>query len=97
MNQQDMSVKIFKALGHPIRYKIVKELFEGPRCVCNLNDEIEYSQANLSQHLKLLKDAGILQSEKIGMEIHYRLASDDIKGLIECVDRYVTNYINNFK
>lgn len=92
MNQQDMSVKIFKALGHPIRYKIVKYLFDGRKCVGTINQEIEFSQANLSQHLKVLKDAGILTSEKIGMEIYYEVASNEIKGLIQCVEGCVAAY-----
>ena len=95
MNQEELSVKIFKALGHSIRYKIVKFLFDGPKCVCKLNEDVEFSQANLSQHLKILKDAGILASEKIGMNIHYRISNDEIKKVIECVDRCVLKYINN--
>lgn len=95
MNQEELSVKIFKALGHPIRYKIVKFLFDEPKCVCKLNEDVEFSQANLSQHLKILKDAGILASEKIGMNIHYRISNDEIKKVIECVDRCVLKYINN--
>jgi len=97
MNQDDLSVKIFKALGHPVRLKIVKFLFDGPKCVCKLNEDMEFSQSNLSQHLKTLKEAGILTSEKIGMEIHYKISSEEIKKIIECVDKYVTGYINNFK
>lgn len=97
MNQQEMSVKIFKALGHPIRYKIVKFLFDGAKCVNTINEEIEYSQANLSQHLKLLKDAGILESEKIGMEIYYRISNEDIKKIVECVDNCVQIYINKLQ
>jgi DNA-binding transcriptional ArsR family regulator len=97
MNQQEMSVKIFKALGHPIRYKIVTFLFDGPKCVSTINNEMEYSQANLSQHLKLLKDAGILESEKIGMEIYYRISNEDIKKIIECVANCVNEYFNKFK
>ena len=97
MNQQEMSVKIFKALGHPIRYKIVTFLFDGPKCVSTINNEMEYSQANLSQHLKLLKDAGILESEKIGMEIYYRISNEDIKKIIECVANCVSEYFNKFK
>lgn len=96
MNQQEMSVKIFKAIGHPIRYKIVKFLYEGPKCVCKLNENIEFSQANLSQHLKILKDAGILTSEKIGMEIHYSIRNEEIKNIIDSVDRLVKEYLSNF-
>jgi ArsR family transcriptional regulator len=78
MNQEELSVKIFKALGHPIRYKIVKFLLDGSKCVCKLNEDIEFSEANLPQHLKILKDSGILSSEKIGMNIHYRITNENI-------------------
>jgi ArsR family transcriptional regulator len=95
MNQQEISVRIFKALGHPIRYKIVKFLYDGPKCVCKLNEDIEFSQANLSQHLKILKEAGILSSEKVGMNIHYRISSEEIKNIIDSVDKFVMSYSNN--
>jgi DNA-binding transcriptional ArsR family regulator len=97
MNQQEISVKVFKALGHPIRYKIVKFLYDGPKCVCKLNEDIEFSQANLSQHLKILREAGILSSEKIGMETHYRISSEEIKDIIDNVDKFVMGYSDNSK
>lgn len=92
MNQQEISVKIFKALGHPIRYKIVKFLYDGPKCVCKLNENIEFSQANLSQHLKILKEAGILSSEKVGMNIHYKIVNEEIKNIINNVDKIAANF-----
>lgn len=97
MNQQELSIRVFKALGHPIRYKIVKFLYDGPKCVCKLNENIEFSQANLSQHLKVLKEAGILTSEKVGMNIHYRISNEEIKNIIDNVDKFVISYLNNFK
>ncbi len=44
MNQQDLTIKIFKAMGHPVRYKIMKFLCEGEKCVCKLNEEFEYTK-----------------------------------------------------
>lgn len=97
MNKEEISVKIFKALGHPIRYKIVKFLYDGPKCVCKLNENIEFSQANLSQHLKILKEAGILSSEKVGMNTHYRISSEEIKNIINSVDKLVMSYFDDSK
>lgn len=97
MNRQDISVRIFKALGHPIRYKIVKFLYDGPKCVCKLNENIEFSQANLSQHLRILREAGILSCEKVGMETHYRISSDEVKDILDSVDKYAKSYSNNYK
>ncbi|HEY8891384.1 MAG TPA: metalloregulator ArsR/SmtB family transcription factor [Clostridium sp.] len=97
MNQDDLAVKIFKALGNPVRYKIMQFLSNGPQCVCKLNEKIEFSQANLSQHLRILKDAGLVKSEKVGLEMHYRLYNDDVKDIIEHVNKYVFGYVNNMQ
>ena len=97
MNQDDLAVKVFKALGHPVRFKIMKFLCDGPKCVCKLNERFEYSQANLYQHLRILKDAGLVKSEKVGLEMHYGLYSNDVKDIIEDVGKYVLNYVNGIK
>lgn len=97
MNQDDLAVKVFKALGHSVRYKIMQFLCDGPTCVCKLNEEFEFSQANLSQHLRILKDAGLVKSERVGLEIHYRIYNDEVKIIIEHVNKYVFGYVNNMK
>ncbi|MCB2294527.1 metalloregulator ArsR/SmtB family transcription factor [Clostridium algoriphilum] len=97
MNQDDLTVKIFKALGNPVRYKIMQYLCDGPQCVCKLNEKIEFSQANLSQHLRILKDAGLVNSQKVGLEMHYSVYNDDVKDIIEHVNKYVFGYVNNMK
>lgn len=97
MNSEELIPKMFKALGHPVRYKIVKFLMDGPKCVCKLNENIEFSQSNLSQHLKILKDSGILKSEKVGLNIHYSIADESIRELIKAADKFAQNYINNIK
>jgi DNA-binding transcriptional ArsR family regulator len=83
MNTDEMYVKIFKALAHPIRMKIVRTLQAGPLCVCVLNENVEFSQSNLSQHLKILKEAGVLKSEKDGLRIIYSIKDDEVKNLLK--------------
>jgi len=94
MNSEDVSVKIFKALGHPIRLQIVKSLLTESRCVCELLPAFDFSQANLSQHLKILREAGILESKKIGVEMHYRVKLKGISRLLNAMDQTVEE---NFK
>lgn len=94
MNQEDLKIKVLKALGHPVRYKIVHFLYDGPQCVCKINEKFEFSQANLSQHLRILKDAGILSSEKVGLEIHYRLFDEEVKTIIQSVESYINILVN---
>ncbi|WP_244834568.1 metalloregulator ArsR/SmtB family transcription factor [Clostridium sp. BJN0001] len=89
MNFDELTINLLKAMAHPVRYKIIKFLYEGPKCVCKLNEEFNFSQANLSQHLRILKDAGILKSEKVGLQTHYSLYDDNIKSIIISVEDYV--------
>lgn len=95
MNQVEFSAKILKSLGHPIRYKIVKFLIDGPKCVCELTGNIEFSQSNLSQHLKILKEAGVLTSEKVGLNVNYLVRDAKIKDIIKMTDDFATNYIKD--
>lgn len=61
-----------KALGHPARVAILKILLERKACVCGtLVDELPLSQATVSQHLKALKDAGIVQGNIDGPKVCY--------------------------
>lgn len=87
MNLTDLNVKIFKALAHPIRLKIIKKLNTDDMCVCKLNEDIEFSQSNLSQHLKILKDAGILISRKEGLWMHYQVKNTQILDLIDLAEK----------
>jgi len=71
-------VKIFKALAHPIRLKIITKLVQGELCVCKLNEDVDFSQSNLSQHLRILKEANILNARKDGMWIYYSIKNNKI-------------------
>lgn len=82
MGLEELQAKIFKALGHPIRLKIVKKLMEEDMCACKFINDIDFSQSNLSQHLKILKEAGVVSSEKIGMNVIYSLANREIAEII---------------
>lgn len=97
MNYEELVVKVLKSLGHPVRYKIVKFLYDGPECVCKINESFSFSQANLSQHLKILKDSGILKSQKVGLETHYSLYDDSIKDIVDSVEGYVDMMISRVK
>ncbi len=96
MNINDLQVKLFKALSHPIRLKIVKKLIENNMCVCELTGDIEFSQSNLSQHLKILKDAGILVSRKEGLRVNYEIYNNRIKDIIILSEKIVKENLGKF-
>lgn len=82
----EKEAKFFKALAHPLRLKIIKKLSNGELCVCKLNEDVDFSQSNLSQHLRVLKEAGILNSKKEGMWMYYSIADSKILKVISIVE-----------
>ena len=66
-------VKVFKALADETRLKIVEFLKDGERCVCEIIPMTKKSQPTVSQHLRILSEADILESRKEGTSIYYRV------------------------
>jgi ArsR family transcriptional regulator len=80
--------KIFKALGHPARLAMVDRLAVGECCVCELLELTEFSKLSgptVSQHLLVLKGAGVIGDEKRGKKIFYRLVMPCIADFVLCV------------
>lgn len=67
--------RIFKALGHPSRLLMVDALRDGEKCVCDLQALVGDDMSTVSRHLSVLREAGIVSSEKRGTNIYYRLSS----------------------
>ena len=68
----------FKALGNPTRLRIVKELTKGEKCVNEVESSVGVSQANVSQHLTILKAQGIVDCRKKGTTRCYYLRQTDL-------------------
>src|SRR6187551_2635550 len=67
---------LLKALADPVRLRLlslVASHADGEACVCDLNDAFDLSQPTISHHLKLLHDAGLLNRDKRGVWVYYRL------------------------
>jgi DNA-binding transcriptional ArsR family regulator len=77
---------VFKALGSPARLKIVRTLVAGERCVCDLVEAVGLGWSTTSKHLDVLRDAGVVASEKRAQKIFYRIELDCVAGFISCLD-----------
>lgn len=77
---------VFKALGHPDRLRILEDLAGGERCVCDLVESVGSSWSTVSRHLSVLKEAGVLEDEKRGLQVFYRLALPCVPSFMECLD-----------
>lgn len=78
--------RVMKALGHPTRLFIVDELSRGERCVCELTDMIGADVSTVSKHLALLRIAGIVQDDRRGAQVFYRLRVPCILNFFGCVE-----------
>ncbi len=76
--------ELFKALGHPARLAIVEHLLHTPNCICGeLTEVTGLSQPTTSQHLKALKDAGVIQGIVSGNSVCYCLNHQTFETLRE--------------
>ncbi len=79
--------EIFKALGHPARLAMVEALGAGEQCVCELQELVGSDMSTVSKHLSILKNAGLVETDKRGKQVYYSLRLTCAVGFLECVDR----------
>jgi len=78
--------RIVKAMAHPTRLFIVDELSRRQRCVCELTEMIGADMSTVSKHLAVLKGVGIVQDEKRGSQVYYKLRLPCILNFFGCVE-----------
>jgi DNA-binding transcriptional ArsR family regulator len=76
---------MFRALSHPVRLHILDELRKQEACVCHLQVALNRPQAYVSQQLRVLREAGLVEDERDGMLVYYRLADAEVKRLLDDV------------
>ncbi|HEX2214456.1 MAG TPA: metalloregulator ArsR/SmtB family transcription factor [Mycobacterium sp.] len=78
----DTAGDLLRALAAPVRIAIVLQLREDARCVHELVDALEVPQPLVSQHLRILKAAGVVEGERSGREVLYRLADQHLAEIV---------------
>jgi ArsR family transcriptional regulator, zinc-responsive transcriptional repressor len=78
----DAAGELLRALAAPVRIAIVLQLRESQRCVHELVDALGVPQPLVSQHLKILKAAGVVTGERSGREVLYRLADHHLSHIV---------------
>ena len=86
--------KIFKALGHPSRLLMANALREGKKCVCDLQALVGADMSTISRHLAILREAGIVTSEKNGTSIYYSLAMPCLETFLRCTGDVTTKRLS---
>jgi len=79
--------EVLRVISHPTRLQILYELRNGKKCVCQLLSEIPVSQSNLSQHLSVLKLAGLVKDKRQGNMVEYELTDNKLtQQVISCLE-----------
>lgn len=78
----DSAGELLRALAAPVRIAIVLQLRESPRCVHELVDTLGVTQPLVSQHLRILKSAGVVRGERTGREVIYELVDDHLARIV---------------
>jgi len=79
----EFRVKIFKALGDPLRLEIIEFLRDGDKCVCEIVPYLKVVQPLVSRHLKILRDVGIVSFRKEGNRRVYAITDERIFKVID--------------
>ena len=79
---------VFDAIGHPVRRQVLDLLRSGPRPVHQIAPAFAMSRPAVSQHLRVLLDAGLVIERKVGRERHYQLDSRPLREVDEWVAEY---------
>ena len=87
----ELTATIFKALGDPKRVQIMDILSCGEQCACDILAYFDFTQPTLSHHMKVLMQAGLVQSRKSGTWHHYSLNKEKMSELSAILETLLQN------
>ena len=84
MEQAEQVAPLLKALADPVRLRLLSLVAShqgGEACICDLNDAFDLSQPTISHHMKVLHEAGLVDRDKRGVWVYYRIRPQALAGL----------------
>lgn len=91
----ELHARICKAIADPKRLMIITALRNGPMTVGELADYMEMSQSNTSQHLGILRDRGVVEASKSGLNVTYRLTSKKVLKAIDLLREFMVEQLSD--
>ena len=80
-----LKADVIAAAGHPIRLAVIDFLKDGEQCVCDIAEYVGAERSNVSRHLSVMLNSGLLDCRKDGLKVIYRLKCACIVDFFECV------------
>jgi DNA-binding transcriptional ArsR family regulator len=90
-----VKARMFKALGHPIRIRILELLVDGERSVGDLQAELNVDSSGTSQHLTALRHQGLLESRRAGTNVYYRIRDPRVSQLLAVAKQILTSALED--
>jgi len=84
-----LETNLLKALAHPARLRILQVLAHGEACVCHLTTVLQKRQPYVSQHLMILREAGLVTDRRDGLMVYYRLAHKETQEILDTLRQVV--------
>ncbi len=81
----EKQAEIVKAIAHPLRIAVVDFLKDGQQCVCDIAEHIGSKRSNVSRHLSVMVNAGVLEYRKEGLKVIYKLKTSCILDFFSCI------------
>lgn len=87
--------EIVKAIAHPLRIAIVDFLKDGEQCVCDIAEHVGSERSNVSRHLSVMVNAGVLGYRKEGLKVIYQLKTPCILDFFSCITRVLKEQLRD--
>jgi DNA-binding transcriptional ArsR family regulator len=92
MDTSNSLAELFKVLTHPTRLAILQILRSGEQCVCHIEATLGMSQAYISQHLAVLRQAGLVESRRDGWNVYYQIARPEVFSVLNAASSLLARY-----
>jgi DNA-binding transcriptional ArsR family regulator len=83
----EKQAEIAKAVAHPLRIAVVDFLKDGEKCVCDIAEHVGSERSNVSRHLSVMVNAGVLSCRKEGLKVFYSLRTPCVVDFLGCATR----------
>ena len=93
----EKQAEIAKAIAHPLRIAVVNFLKDGEQCVCDIAQYVGSERSNVSRHLSVMVNAGLLEYRKEGLKVIYKLKTPCILDFFSCVSRVLRQQVKDSK
>lgn len=91
----EKQAEVAQAIAHPIRLAVLDFLRSGEQCVCDIAEAAGSERSNISRHLSVMVNAGILDSRKEGLNVYYRLKCPCILDFFSCISKVLRQNIRD--